>query len=75
MIGFMLTMSLAACAPAKAPVTVGPVGCSAELQGGNVFSQEGVEGVFAVRGEASGCVPTAGQITNPIKRGLGWGKR
>lgn len=51
-------VALAACTAARAPVTPRPPACPAELDADNVFSREGVEGVFVLRDEATGCVQT-----------------
>lgn len=49
---------LAACTVARAPVTSRPTTCPTRLDAGDVFSREGVEGVFVLRDEATGCVQT-----------------
>jgi beta-lactamase class D len=51
-------VALAACSAARAPVTSRPPACPAELDAGDIFSREGVEGVFILRDEATGCVRT-----------------
>ena len=51
-------VTLAACSAARAPVTSRPPTCPTELDAGDVFSREGVEGVFVLRDEATGCVQT-----------------
>jgi len=56
--GLLSIVALAACTAARAPVTPRPPACPVELDAGDVFSREGVEGVFVLRDEATGCVQT-----------------
>jgi beta-lactamase class D len=51
-------VALAACTAAREPVTSRPPACPAGPDAGDVFSREGVEGVFVLRDEATGCVQT-----------------
>jgi beta-lactamase class D len=49
-------VALAACTAARSPVTLRPPTCPTELDAGDVFARERVEGVFVLRNEATGCV-------------------
>lgn len=51
-------VALAACTAARAPVTSRPAACLAGLNAGDVFSREGIEGVFVLRDEVTGRVQT-----------------
>ncbi len=60
---FMAALLLAGCAGVRAPVTPPPPApATAGLDAGDVFSREGVEGVFVLRDEATGCVRTTDAV-------------
>lgn len=70
LLGFFGFVALVACTAAKAPVNPRSPECPAELDAGDVFSRDGVEGVFVLRDEVTGRVQTtdaamAGQEFSP----------
>lgn len=75
LLGFTMVVTcsvlvLTACTPARAPLEPAAAACPSTLEAGDVFSREGVEGVFVLRDEVTGCVQTtdaamAGQRFSP----------
>lgn len=51
-------LALAACAATRAPVAAHAPACPGTLDAGNLFSSAGIEGVFVLRDEATGCTRT-----------------
>ena len=53
---FLGVLTLTACSATRPQVTQRPPTCPAGVDAGDLFSREGVEGVFVLRDEATGCV-------------------